>query len=160
LHLISEDPSNGYEIFQLIGEKTVGSWRPRAGSIYLTLRKLAKDGLIRESSKSHRPSNSSQRIYEITPEGAEFLSEGKDVLANADRNWFDMRGIFIDMMDATKLPSFLTEGSKANFQLSREIIEAKLSKLNQKEAGSALTEYALNLREQLRWTEAKMRAGS
>jgi DNA-binding PadR family transcriptional regulator len=156
LHLISEGQSNDDEIFQSLGEKTAGSWRPREDSINLALRKLAKDGLIRECSNSRGPSDRSERIYGITLKGKEFLREGKDVLANADQDWFTMRGIFIELMDATQLPRFLGEGSEANFQLSREIIQAKISKLNWREAELSLRDYALNLYRQLKWARAKL----
>jgi DNA-binding PadR family transcriptional regulator len=156
LHLISESSTHGFEILQSIEEKIGGSWRLGAGSIYPTLRKLTEEGLISTNSKPRSSSQSSQRIYQITPKGVEFLREGKDVLANADRNWYAMRGIFIDLMDAAHLPTFLGEVSKANFQLSREIIEAKVSKLTRKEAELALKEYALSLKKQLTWTETKM----
>ena len=156
LNLISEGSTHGFEILQSIEEKTGGSWRPGAGSIYATLRNLTEEGFISTNSKPRNSSQSSQRVYQITPKGVEFLREGKDMLANADRNWYAMRGIFIDLMDATRLPVFLGEGSKANFQLSREIIQAKMPKLDQKEAESALKEYALNLGKQMAWTEARI----
>jgi DNA-binding PadR family transcriptional regulator len=156
LHLISEGSSNGNEIFQSIREKTVESWRPKLGSIDLTLRKLAGAGLIRESSKSHGRTDRRHSIYEITPEGSEFLREGKEVLAKADRNWFAMRGIFIELMESSQLPMFLREGSEDNFQLSREIIEAKIPKLDRREAELSLKDYLLNLDRQLKWTRAKL----
>ena len=125
-------------------------------SIYTNLRKLAGDGLIRESPQTDGTISESQRVYEITTEGKEFLREGLDMLANADRNWFAMREIFIELMDAALLPTFLREGARENFQLSREIIEAKMPKLNRNEAESALGEYMVNLGNQLRWTKAKL----
>ena len=124
-------------------------------SVMSTLKKLMREGLVLQTfgSLGH-----SERVYEITSKGAAFLKEGKAVLSNSDRRWFEMRGIFINLMDATSLPEFLSEGARANFQLSREIIEAKAPKLVQKEAESALKEYALNLRKQLTWTEKKIEA--
>jgi DNA-binding PadR family transcriptional regulator len=154
LHLVSEGISNGYEIFQSMKGNKLEGWEPRAGSINMALRRLSEDGLVRETFRSANLSD--RRTYVITPKGAEFLQEGKQVLANADRNWFNMRGIFIELMDATELPGFLSAGSKTNFQLTREIIKAKLPKLSNQEAESSLREYVLNLEMQLEWAKSKM----
>jgi DNA-binding PadR family transcriptional regulator len=157
LHRISRGPTHGYEISQSIEEKTEGAWRPGAGSVYPTLKKLLKDGLIRASSGSKtRGSETSQRVYEITPKGMNCLSEGKDILANAGRRWAMMRGIFVDLMDAERISSFIVEGSKLNFQMTQEIVDSKISKLSPSDAEFTLKEYALNLERQLNWTRTKL----
>lgn len=155
LHRISLGPTHGYEISQFIEEKTEGAWRPGAGSVYPTLKKLVSEGLIRASPKS-RSSESSQRIYEITPQGLDVLKQGRDMLANAGRKWSAMRGIFCELIEPSHIPTFLIEGSKANFQVTQEIIDSKISKLNQSEAEFVLKEYALNLERQLNWTKVKL----
>jgi len=156
LHRISRGPAHGYEIAQSIEEKTEGAWRPGAGSIYPTLKKLEREGLIRASGSKVRGSETSQRTYEITPEGAGCLKEGKDMLANAGKRWGMMRGIFIDMMDADRIASFLLDGSKWNFQMAQEIIDSKITKLTPSDAEFTLKEYALNLERQLDWTKSKL----
>jgi DNA-binding PadR family transcriptional regulator len=157
LHQISLGRIHGYEISQLIEEKTQGAWRPGAGSVYPTLKKLEKEGLIRVSpSPKSRSSETSQRTYEITPLGLECLKEGKDILANAGRRWGMMRGIFIDLMDEDRIATFLLEGSKTNFQMAQEIIDSKISKLTPSDAEFTLKEYALNLERQLKWTKTKL----
>jgi len=156
LHRISLGPTHGYEISQFIEEKTEGAWRPGAGSIYPTLRKLVNEGLIRASSKS-QGAESSQRIYEITPAGLECLNKGRDMFANIGRKWSSMRGIFVELMDPTHISTFLIEGQKSGFQMSRDIIESKMSELETSEAEFALKEYILNLERQLDWTKAKLR---
>lgn len=155
LHSISQGPTHGYEISQAIEEKTEGAWRPGAGSVYPTLKKLVKEGLIRVG-PAPKSRNSSQRVYAITPKGEQCLREGKDMLANAGRRWAMMRGIFIDLMDAERISTFLVEGSRLNFQTSQEIIDSKISKLNPSEAEFTLKEYALNLERQLNWTKSKL----
>jgi DNA-binding PadR family transcriptional regulator len=152
LQLISEGRIRSHDILRSIERKGGAGWT--SGLVLSTLRKFVVEGLVLQTpSRSRR---SPERVYEITSRGAAFLKEGKDVLSIADRNWFEMRGIFIDLMEATSLPEFLSEGSKANFQLSREIIQAKMPKLDQKEVESALRDYALNLRKQVAWTEARI----
>jgi DNA-binding PadR family transcriptional regulator len=157
LYRISQGPIHGYEISQSIEEKTQGAWRPGAGSIYPTLKRLEKEGLIRAIvNPKYRSAETSQRIYEITPEGSNRLKEGKDILASAGRKWAMMRGIFIDMMSTDRISTFLLENSKSNFQTAQEIIDSKLARLNPSDAEFTLKEYALNLERQLNWTRTKL----
>jgi DNA-binding PadR family transcriptional regulator len=173
LHRTSQGPVYGYEISQDIEEKTEGAWRPGAGSVYPTLKKLVAEGLIRESlnvrSRSSEARRSllreklttlerstSQRTYEITPEGLKCLKEGKEMLSNAGKRWSMMRGIFVDLMDPERVSSFLVEGSKMQFDTSRQIIDSNIPKLSPSEAEFILKEYALNLERQLDWTKTKL----
>jgi DNA-binding PadR family transcriptional regulator len=158
LDLISKRPLNSLEIYQLLSRgKNLGNWKPSVISISLTLEKLAREGLVGKKSKSPGTLGRYQQIYEITLAGLRFLRDGKNVLANADRNWFAMREIFIELMDATLLPTFLRDGARDNFQLSREIIEAKMPKLNNKDIERALKDYALNLDIQRKWIKEKLK---
>ena len=47
LALLAEQPMNGYQIIQEIGERSGGVWRPSPGSIYPALQQLEDEGLIR-----------------------------------------------------------------------------------------------------------------
>jgi DNA-binding PadR family transcriptional regulator len=156
LHHISLGPTHGYEIAQDIEEKTEGAWRPAPGSIYPMLKKLTREGLIRSSSTKSRSSETAQRVYEITPEGAKCLKDGKKMFSHAGQRWTAMRRIFMDLMDPSQISEFLTEGSKSQFALSQELIESKVSKLPQDEVEFTLKEYALNLEKQLNWTKSKL----
>ena len=46
LALLAERPMHGYQIIQEIEERSGGSWKPSAGSVYPTLQLLADEGLI------------------------------------------------------------------------------------------------------------------
>jgi len=46
LALLAEKPRHGYEIIREIEERSGGSWKPSAGSVYPTLQLLADEGLI------------------------------------------------------------------------------------------------------------------
>lgn len=46
LALLAEEPMHGYQIIREIEERTEGSWKPSAGSVYPTLQLLADEGLI------------------------------------------------------------------------------------------------------------------
>jgi hypothetical protein len=46
LALLAERPMHGYQIIHEIEERSKGSWKPSAGSVYPTLQMLADEGLI------------------------------------------------------------------------------------------------------------------
>jgi hypothetical protein len=46
LALLAEHPMHGYQIIHEIEERSNGSWKPSAGSVYPTLQMLADEGLI------------------------------------------------------------------------------------------------------------------
>lgn len=46
LTLLAEQPRNGYQLIQEIGERSGGHWRPSSGSVYPTLQQLEDEGLI------------------------------------------------------------------------------------------------------------------
>lgn len=46
LALLAEEPMHGYQIIREIEERSGGSWKPSAGSVYPTLQLLADEGLI------------------------------------------------------------------------------------------------------------------
>ena len=46
LALLAEKPMHGYQIIREIDERSGGSWKPSAGSVYPTLQLLADEGLI------------------------------------------------------------------------------------------------------------------
>lgn len=46
LALLAEEPRNGYQIIQAIGERSGGVWRASPGSVYPALQQLEDEGLI------------------------------------------------------------------------------------------------------------------
>jgi DNA-binding PadR family transcriptional regulator len=47
LALLAEEPRNGYQIIQEIGDRSGGVWRASPGSVYPALQQLEDEGLIR-----------------------------------------------------------------------------------------------------------------
>ena len=47
LRLLAEEPRNGYQLMQVIEERSGGQWKPSPGSMYPTLSQLEDEGLIR-----------------------------------------------------------------------------------------------------------------
>ncbi|MGO4230696.1 PadR family transcriptional regulator [Arthrobacter sp. YAF34] len=65
LALLAERPMHGYQIIREIEERSSGSWKPSAGSVYPTLQLLADEGLIRAEESNGR------KIYSLTDAGRE-----------------------------------------------------------------------------------------
>ena len=69
LLLLAEEPRNGYEIMQLVEERSEGVWRPSPGSVYPALAQLEDEGLIRSQELDGR------KVFAITDEGRALLAE-------------------------------------------------------------------------------------
>ncbi|MEF2978022.1 PadR family transcriptional regulator [Subtercola sp. YIM 133946] len=65
LALLAEQPMHGYQIIHEIEERSGGSWKPSAGSVYPTLQLLADEGLISAEEANGR------KIYALTEAGRE-----------------------------------------------------------------------------------------
>jgi len=76
LALLAEKPRHGYEIIREIEERSGGSWKPSAGSVYPTLQLLADEGLISAEESNGR------KIYSLT-------EAGRAVAADAAGSPFD-----------------------------------------------------------------------
>jgi len=63
LALLAEHPMHGYQIIHEIEERSGGTWKPSAGSVYPTLQLLADEGLITAEEANGR------KIYALTEEG-------------------------------------------------------------------------------------------
>jgi DNA-binding PadR family transcriptional regulator len=65
LALLAEKPMHGYQIIREIEERSGGSWKPSAGSVYPTLQLLADEGLITAEESNGR------KTYALTESGRE-----------------------------------------------------------------------------------------
>jgi DNA-binding PadR family transcriptional regulator len=63
LTLLAEQPMHGYQIISEIEQRSGGSWKPSAGSVYPTLQLLADEGLITASESNGR------KTYALTDAG-------------------------------------------------------------------------------------------
>ena len=69
LALLAEQPMNGYQIIQEIGERSGGVWRPSPGSIYPALQQLEDEGLIRAEA-----GEGGRRAFQLTDEGRAYAA--------------------------------------------------------------------------------------
>jgi DNA-binding PadR family transcriptional regulator len=63
LSLLAEKPMHGYQIIREIEERSGGSWKPSAGSVYPTLQLLADEGLLTAEESNGR------KTYALTEAG-------------------------------------------------------------------------------------------
>ena len=73
LALLAKEPAHGYEL-KLALEQTFGQAYPppNIGQIYVTLKRLEQDGLVR-SEDVEQTTRPNKRVYELTPTGREAL---------------------------------------------------------------------------------------
>ncbi len=64
LHVLYERPGHGYDIIHRLEDKSGGAWRPSAGSVYPTLKRLEDEGLATSTEANGR------KVYRITEFGA------------------------------------------------------------------------------------------
>ena len=64
LTLLAEEPMHGYQIIQVISERSGGNWTPSPGSVYPTLQQLEDEGLIEPAD-----SESGRRVFALTEAG-------------------------------------------------------------------------------------------
>jgi len=67
LLLLAEQPRNGYQLMQLIEERSGGRWRPSPGSVYPTLAQLEDERLIRPTEVE------GAKLFELTAAGRKHL---------------------------------------------------------------------------------------
>jgi DNA-binding PadR family transcriptional regulator len=73
LLLLAEEPRNGYQIMQVVEERSGGAWSPSPGSVYPALAQLEDEGLIRTEESEGR------KLFAITDAGRQAVAErGED----------------------------------------------------------------------------------
>jgi DNA-binding PadR family transcriptional regulator len=73
LALLAEEPRNGYQIIQAIGERSDGVWQPSPGSVYPALAQLEDEGLIRSD-----VGDGGRRAFQLTDEGRAYVEAHPD----------------------------------------------------------------------------------
>lgn len=71
LALLAERPMHGYQIIREIEERSGGSWKPSAGSVYPTLQLLADEGFVSTEESNGR------KIYSLTEAGREDVASSE-----------------------------------------------------------------------------------
>ena len=69
LILLAEEPRNGYQLMQVIEERSDARWRPSPGSVYPVLSQLEDEGLVRATERD------GSKLFELTDAGREHVAE-------------------------------------------------------------------------------------
>ncbi len=70
-----EEPINGYQVIQQIGERSNDAWRPSPGSVYPTIQQLQDEGLVESDDERGR------RTIRLSAEGVRYCEEHAEELA-------------------------------------------------------------------------------
>ena len=113
LVLLAEEPRNGYQLMQEIGERSEGAWRPSPGSVYPALQQLEDEGLVRIAGEAGK-------TYELTDAGREHVEQHRDELGSP---WDAVKG---DVGEGTlELMDAMRQIGMALFQLAHSGTEAQ-----------------------------------
>lgn len=72
LLLLAEEPRHGYDLIQVIAERSEGTWSPSPGSIYPVLQQLEDEGLVEFERVDGRKTAS------LTPDGLAYVEEHRE----------------------------------------------------------------------------------
>ena len=75
LELLKDQPRHGYDIIRVLEERSRGTYRPSAGSVYPTLQMLEDLGYVRSTQEE-----SGKKVYSITDEGRQYLADQQPTL--------------------------------------------------------------------------------
>ena len=117
LLLLAEEPRNGYQIMQVLEERSGGVWRPSPGSVYPALSQLEDEGLIRSEESDGR------KVFALTDAGRAQVEE-RD--ASKPAPWEQMSGDFGE--EAYALGRLVREVYFAFVQVSRAGSEEQIAK--------------------------------
>jgi DNA-binding PadR family transcriptional regulator len=84
LDLLKDKSSHGYEIIRALQERSHGFYSPSAGSVYPTLQLLEDMGYVSSTEQDGK------KIYAITNEGRDFLTERKQNIGKIKERMKDL----------------------------------------------------------------------
>src|SRR5262245_54262615 len=91
LSLLVERPQHGYELMRSLEERSGGTYRASAGTIYPTLQQLEDEGLVRSESVEGK------RVYRVTDAGRAEVEREAEAVAEIWRradDWGDWSDLF------------------------------------------------------------------
>lgn len=107
LALLSENPSNGYQLIQQISQRSGGVWEPSPGSIYPALQLLQDEGLVKADETDGK------RLFSLTDAGRIYAEERRTELNSV---WDTVSGTVDDSM--TELRNLIKQVAVAVMQVA------------------------------------------
>jgi len=120
LALLGEEPMHGYQIIQVIAERSGGNWTPSPGSVYPTLQQLEDEGLIEPAE-----SESGRRVFALTEAGrdantAEGTSAPWEAVGDVDTDLVELRDLVHQVLAATR--QVAQAGTAAQVKSAQDIL--------------------------------------
>jgi DNA-binding PadR family transcriptional regulator len=156
LALLAKEPAHGYEL-KLALEQTFGQAypSPNIGQIYVTLKRLEQDGLVRSQDveQGNRPN---KRVYELTPAGRDELAAWVEEPAEGPRvrDEFFMKLVLAPRAGLADRMELINSQRRHYFGIMRNLIEMQADMDRANTAARLLVEGAvLHLQADLDWLE-------
>jgi DNA-binding PadR family transcriptional regulator len=103
LALLAEEPMHGYQIIQVIAERSGGTWTPSPGSVYPTLQQLEDEGLVEPAE-----SETGRRVFTLTEAGRAAHTDApgrapwEEAVDPVDQELVELRDLVQQVMVATR----------------------------------------------------------
>ena len=122
LTLLAEEPMHGYQIIQVVSERTGGNWSPSPGSVYPTLQQLEDEGLIEPVA-----SESGRRAFALTEEGRAAAAAGpaspwEEAAESIDTDLVELRDLVHQVLAATR--QVAQAGTAAQIKAAQDVLRA------------------------------------
>jgi DNA-binding PadR family transcriptional regulator len=121
LTLLAEEPMHGYQIIQVISERSGGNWTPSPGSVYPTLQQLEDEGLIEPAA-----SESGRRVFALTDAGKEAQTADttpapwEEAVEEADNDLVELRNLVQQVVGATR--QVAQAGTQAQIKGAQDVL--------------------------------------
>ena len=115
---------HGYQIIQVISERSGGNWTPSPGSVYPTLQQLEDEGLIEPAA-----SESGRRVFALTDAGRGASREStaggapapwEEAVGEADRDLVELRDLVHQVLAATR--QVAQAGTTAQIKSAQDVL--------------------------------------
>jgi DNA-binding PadR family transcriptional regulator len=122
LALLAEEPMHGYQIIQVISERSGGNWTPSPGSVYPTLQQLEDEGLIEPAD-----SETGRRVFALTDAGreadrADSAPAPWETVDSADDDLIELRNLVQQVVAATR--QVAQAGTAAQITGAQDVLRA------------------------------------
>ncbi len=123
LTLLAEEPMHGYQIIQVISERSGGTWTPSPGSVYPTLQQLEDEGLIEPAA-----SESGRRVFALTEAGKEAQTADTapapwdEAVEEADNDLVELRNLVQQVLAATR--QVAQAGTQAQIKGAQDVLRS------------------------------------
>ena len=120
LTLLAEEPMHGYQIIQVISERSGGNWTPSPGSVYPTLQQLEDEGLIEPAD-----SETGRRVFALTEAGrtasaADGASAPWEAVDQVDADLIELRDLVHQVLAATR--QVAQAGTTAQVKAAQDVL--------------------------------------